>query len=129
MRELHCNLQILNEYELNVNLKVALSYLLVESEIEHQSCTGEPEWEGEPDAGQSPIEHEAEEVACRKGDDEIGNEGIEHDRLNIGNTAEGIGIVALHAVAELVDDERDDEASHHEAYFGIVRKPTSDFIP
>ena len=129
MRELHCNLQILNEYELNVNLKVALSYLLAESEIEHQSCTGESEGEGEPDACQAPIEHEAEEVACRKGDDEIGNEGIEHDRLNIGNTAEGIGIVALHAVAELVDDERDDEASHHEAYFGIVRKPTSDFIP
>ena len=129
MRKLHCNLQILKKYELNVNLKVALSYLLAESEIEHQPCAGESEWEGEPDAGQSPIEHEAEEVACRKGDDEVGNEGIEHDRLNIGNTAEGIGIVALHAVAELVDNERDDEASHHEGYFGIVRKPTSDFIP
>ena len=86
MRELHCNLQILREYELNVNLKVILSYLLTESEIEHQPCTGESEREGEPDAGQAPIEHEAEEVACRKGDDEIGNEGIEHDRLNIGNT-------------------------------------------
>ena len=35
MRELHCNLQILREYELNVNLKVTLSYLLAESEIEH----------------------------------------------------------------------------------------------
>ena len=129
MRELHCNLQILKEYELNVNLKVALSYLLAESEIEHQSCTGESEWEGEPDAGQSPIEHEAEEVACRKGDDEVGNEGIEHDRLYIGNTTKGIGIVALNAVAELIDDERDDEAGHHEGYFSIVRKPTSDFIP
>ena len=129
MRELHCNLQILKEYELNVNLKVALFYLLAESEIEHQSCTGESEWEGKPDAGQSPIEYETEQVACRKGDDEIGNEGIEHDRLNIGNAAEGIGVVALHAVAELIDDERDDEASHNEGYFGIVRKPTSDFIP
>ena len=129
MREVHCNLQILNEYELNVNLKVALFYLLAETEIEHQSCTGKSEGEGEPDAGQAPIEHEAEEVACRKGDDEVGNEGIEHDRFHIGNAAEGIGIVTLHAVAELIDDERDDEASHHEGYFGIVRKPTSDFIP
>ena len=129
MREVHCNLQILNEYELNVNLKVALFYLLAESEIEHQPCAGESEREGEPDACQAPIEHEAEEVACRKGDDEVGNEGIEHDRFHIGNAAEGIGIVTLHAIAELIDDERDDEASHHEAYFGIVRKPTSDFIP
>ena len=129
MRELHCNLQILKEYELNVNLKVALSYLLAETEIEHQSCTGKSEGEGEPDTGQAPIEYETKEVSRWKRDDEIGNEGIKHDRLNIGNTAEGIGIVALHAVAELVDDERDDEASHHECYFGIVRKPTSDFIP
>ena len=103
--------------------------LMSESEIEHQSCTGESEWEGKPDACQAPIEDEAEEVARRERDDEIGNEGIEHDRLNIGNTAEGIGIVALHAVAELIDDERDDEAGHHEGYFIIVRKPTTYFIP
>ena len=129
MREVHCNLQILKEYELNVNLKVALFYLLAESEIEHQPCAGESEREGEPDACQAPIENETEKVACRKGDDEIGNEGIEHDRLNIGNAAEGIGVVALHAVAELIDDERDDEASHHKGYFIIVRKPTTYFIP
>ena len=129
MRELHCNLQILKEYELNVNLKVALSYLLAESEIEHQSCTGESEGEGKPDAGQAPIEHEAEEVARRERDDEISNESDVHHRFHVGNAAEGIGIVALHAVAELIDDERDDEASHHEGYFGIVRKPTTDFIP
>ena len=114
MRELHCNLQILRKSELNVNLKVSLFCLLAESEIEHQSCAGQAEGEGKPDAGQAPIEHEAEEVACREGDDEIGDEGIEHDRLYIGNTTKGIGIVALHAVAELIDDERDDEASHHE---------------
>ena len=129
MRELHCNLQILKEYELNVNLKVALSYLLAESEIEHQPCAGQTEREGEPDAGQSPIEHEAEEIACRKGDDEIGDEGDVHHRFHIGNAAEGIGIVALHAVAELIDDERDDEAGHHECYFIIVCKPTTYFIP
>ena len=103
--------------------------MLAETCIEHQSCTGESEWEGEPDAGQAPIEYKTEEGACRKGDDEIGNEGIEHDRLNIGNAAEGIGVVALHAVAELIDDERDDEAGHHEGYCIIVSKPTSDFIP
>ena len=129
MREVHCNLQILKEYELNVNLKVALSYLLAETEIEHQSCTGESEWEGEPDAGQAPIEYETEKVARRERDDEISNESDVHHRFHIGNAAEGIGIVALHAVAELIDDERDDEAGHHEGYFIIVRKPTTDFIP
>ena len=129
MRELHCNLQILKEYELNVNLKVTLSYLLTESEIEHQSCTGESEREGEPDAGQSPIEHETEQIACRKGDDEIGDEGNVHHRLYIGNTAEGIRVVALQTVAELVNDERNDEAGHHKGYFIIVRKPTTYIIP
>ena len=129
MRELHCNLQILKEYELNVNLKVALFYLLAESEIEHQSCTGESEREGEPDAGQAPIEHEAEEVTCRERDDEISNEGDVHHRFHVGNATEGIGVVALHAVAELIDDERDDEAGHHKGYFIIVSKPTTYIIP
>ena len=125
MRELHCNLQILKEYELNVNLKVALSYLLAETEIEHQSCTGESERKGEPDASQSPIEYKAKKVARRKRDDEISNESDVHHRFHIGNAAEGIGIVALHAVAELIDDERNDEAGHHKGYFIIVRKPTT----
>ena len=78
--------------------------LMSETEIEHQPCTGKSEGEGEPDAGQAPIEYETKEVSCRKGDDEVGDEGNVHHRLYIGNTAEGIGIVALHAVAELVDD-------------------------
>ena len=129
MRELHCNLQILKEYEVYVKLKVTLFYLLAETEIEHQSCTGESEGEGEPDTGQAPIEYETKEVSRWKRDDEISNESDVHHRLYIGNTAEGIRVVALHAVAELIDDERDDEAGYHKGYFGIVRKPTSDFIP
>ena len=129
MREVHCNLQILNEYELNVNLKVALFYLLAEPEIEHQPCAGESEGEGEPDTGQAPIEYETKEVSRWKRDDEISNESDVHHRFHIGNAAEGIGIVALHAVAKLIDDERDDEAGHHEGHFIIVRKPTADFIP
>ena len=100
-----------------------------ETEIEHQSCAGQAEREGEPDAGQAPIEYETEEIACREGDDEIGNEGIEHDRFHIGNAAEGIGIITLQTVAELIDDERDDEAGYHEGYFIIVCKPTTDVIP
>ena len=129
MREVHCNLQILKVYELNVNLKVALFYLLAETEIEHQPCAGESEREGEPDACQAPIEDEAEEVARRERDDEISNESDVHHRFHVGNATEGIGVIALHAVAELIDDERDDEAGHHKGYFIIVRKPTTDFIP
>ena len=100
-----------------------------ETEIEHQSCTGEAEGEGKPDAGQAPIEYETKEVARRERDDEISNESDVHHRFHVGNATEGIGIVALHAVAELVDNERDDEASHHEGYFIIVRKPTTYIIP
>ena len=85
MRELHCNLQILKEYELNVNLKVALFYLLAESEIEHQSCTGESEREGEPDACQAPIEYETKEVSRWERDDEISNESDVHHRFHVGN--------------------------------------------
>ena len=90
MRGLHCNLQILKEYELNVNLKVALSYLLAESEIEHQACAGESEGEGEPDACQAPIENETEQIACRKGDDEVCDESNVHHRFDIGDASERI---------------------------------------
>ena len=105
-----------------------LSYLLSEAKVEHYSCTGEAEGEGEPDTCQTPIEYETKEVARRKRDDEVSNESDVHHRLYIGNATEGIRIVALHAVAKLIDDERDDEAGHHKGYFIIVRKPTADII-
>ena len=65
MRELHCNLQIYRVYEVNVKLKVTLFYLLAETEIEHQPGASEAEGEGEPDAGQAPVENETEQIACR----------------------------------------------------------------
>ena len=65
MRELHCNLQILKEYEVNVKLKVTLFYLLAETQPEHQSGAGEAEGEGKPYAGQAPVEDETEQIACR----------------------------------------------------------------
>ena len=125
MREVHCNLQILRENEVYVKMKISLFRLLTEPQPEHQAGTGEAEGEGEPDACQAPVEYEAEEVACREGDDEIGNEGDVHHRLHISYATEGIRIGALHSVTELVEDERNDEVSHHEGYFGIVRKPTA----
>ena len=125
IREVHCNLQILREYELYVNLKVTLFRLLTEPQPEHQAGTGEAEGEGEPDACQTPIEYEAEEVSCRKGDDEVGNEGDVHYRLYIGNATKGVGVGALQTVAKLVDDERNNEAGYHECHFGIVGKPTA----
>lgn len=128
MRELHCNLQILNKNEVYVKLKVTLFCLLTETEIKHQPCTGEAKGEGEPDADQPPIEDEAEEVADWKGNDEIGNESNVHDGFHIGNATEGVGVVTLHPVTELIDNEWDDEACHHECHFSIVRKPVADFI-
>ena len=65
IREVHCNLQILREYELYVKLKVTLFRLLTEPQPEHQAGTSEPEREGEPDACQAPIENETEQIACR----------------------------------------------------------------
>ena len=125
MREVHCNLQILRENEVYVKLKVTLFRLLTEPQPEHQAGTGEAEGEGEPDACQTPVEYEAEEVACREGDDEIGNEGEVHHRLHIGYATKGVGVGALQPIAKLVDDERNDEAGYHESHFGAVRKPTA----
>ena len=102
--------------------------LFSESEPEHEPCTGESEWERKPDAGQPPIEDEAKEVSCRKRDDEVGDEGNVHHWLNISDAAEGIRIGALHPIAELVDDERKDEARHHERHFIVVREPSAYFM-
>ena len=94
----------------------------------HQSGTGQSEGEGEPDARQAPIEHEAEKVAGWKWDDEIGQEGDVHDWLDIGNATEGVGVVALQTVTELVDDEWYDEAGYCQGDCIIVCKPTADFV-
>ena len=61
-----------------------------ESPPEHQSRAGQSEREGEPDACQSPIKDKTEEVACRKGDDEIGDESDVHHRFDIGDASERI---------------------------------------
>lgn len=69
---------------------VFLFGLTSESPPEHQSGTGQSEWEGEPDARQSPIKNKAEEVACRKRDDEVCNESDVHHRFYIGDASERI---------------------------------------
>ena len=70
---------------------------------EHQSGTGQSEREGKPDARQSPIKNKAEEVACRKGDDEVCDESNVHHRFDIGDATEGVRVIALHPVSELVE--------------------------
>ena len=103
--------------------------LLAETEPEHESGAGKSEWKREPNTCQPPIKSKTEEVSGRKGNDKVGDEGDIHGRFYIGNTAECIGVVALHAVAKLVNDERQDEACYHKCYFIIISEPTADFIP
>ena len=100
----------------------------MESSPEHQSGARQSEREGKPDARQTPIEDESEEVACWKGDDEVCDESNVHHRFYVGNSTEGVRVIALHPVSELVDDERDDEACHHEGHLVVIGKPSSDFV-
>lgn len=69
---------------------VFLFGLTSKSPPEHQSGTGQSEREGKPYARQTPIEDESEEVACRKGDDEVCDESNVHHRFDIGDTSERI---------------------------------------
>ena len=102
--------------------------LLAETEIEHQPCAGESEREGEPDARQTAIEYESEQIARRQGDEEIGDEGNVHHWFDIGYSAQGVGVIALQAIAKLVDDERKDEACHHECHFVVLGKPSAHLV-
>ena len=111
-----------------MNFSQKLSDLLAETEPEHESGAGKSKWERKPDACQSPIKDKTEEVSGRKGNDEVSDEGDIHGRLNIGNAAKRVGVIALHTVAKLVNDEWQDEACHHECYFVIVGKPSTYFI-
>ena len=91
-----------------------------EAQSEEHAGAGEAEGEREPHSGQAHAEEKAEEVAGGQRDNEIGDEGIEHHGLYIGNAAKGIGIVALHAVAKLVKDKRHCKLRHKEHHGGIV---------
>ena len=93
-------------------MTIHTSGLFPESPPKHQPGAGQSEWEGEPDARQCPIENKTEEVACRKRDDEISDEGDVHHRLDIGDASEGIRVIALHPVSKLVGDEWNDEACY-----------------
>ena len=93
-----------------VNSNEKLLDLFAESEPKHEAGAGKSEREGKPDAGQSPVKDESEEVSGRQGNNEISNESDVHNGFYIGNAAEGIGIVALHPVAKLIDYEWKDEA-------------------
>ena len=67
-----------------------------------QARGGQSEGEGIPDADEAQVERDAEEVAQRQRDDEEGEEGVDHQRTDVGEAAEAVAEDDLHAVADLI---------------------------
>ena len=79
--------------------------LCAEAEPEQHPRRGQPKGERRPDTHQSPVQHEGKQVAHRQGDDEVGDEGHQHHRPDVGYSTQGIGKGYLEAVTELIDQE------------------------
>ncbi len=77
--------------------------LVQEAQAEHDAGAGQAQGEGHPDTGQAAVHDEAEEVAGRQGNDEVGDEGVQHHDFDVEDAAQGVGEGDLEAVAELVE--------------------------
>ena len=103
-------------------------HLLAESPPHHYTRCGESEGECHPHAYKSVAEHEAAQIAYGQRYDEEGYEGDDHKRLNVGNAAQGVGVVYLQAVAKLIDEERQHECEYSRRYFSRIGKPSAHVI-
>ena len=101
-----------------------LQFLLKSSSI-HFSRYGQTEREGDPDAQNAQAAREPQGVAQRQGDDEIGDEGIEHHRLHTGDATQRIGKGILQSVAKLIYHHQDNQRSHIRLHLHIIIKPAT----
>ena len=76
---------------------------MIEMIIE-QAGNGKSEGEREPHTNEASVNADTENVSQGQRHDKIGEEGHEHCRTNIGQSAHGIAESALQTVAELIDD-------------------------
>ena len=97
--------------------------MLPETEIEHQTGTGQPQGEGVPKPDQPTCTGEAKQIGCRQGDQEIGDEGIIGHALHIRDASQGIRIGTLQAIAKLIDHKGNHQLGHQTRYLRIVGKP------
>ena len=79
--------------------------LRMELQVVAETCGGETEGEGPPDAGGSHAEGKGEDVGKGDADEAIGYEGIEHHGSDMGYGTEGVGIGDLEAVTNLIADK------------------------
>lgn len=98
-------------------------FVLSESPPHHHARRCQSERECHPHAHQSVAQHEAAEVAHGQRDDEEGDERNEHQWLHIGDAAQRVGVVDLHAVAKLIDEERQEQREHSRRHLRAVGEP------
>ena len=91
--------------------------LLVQSSSETEPIKhaghGETEGKCAPNAHQTCIKIDAKKITQGQRNDEIRQESHINQRPDIRQTAQRIGIVGLHTVAELIDDKRDNGHGNH----------------
>lgn len=73
---------------------------------------GETEGEGEPHPHQASVQADAEEISQRQRHNEIREKGHKHHRPDISQSAHGIAEGTLQAIAELINDQRNDGIRH-----------------
>ena len=98
--------------------------LFTEPQPQHHSRTGQSERESHPDSRQPPTENETAKVPYGQRYNKIGYKCNNHHRFHIRDAAQGIGKVNLQPIAELVNQEREEESGNHARHFRIVRKPS-----
>src|SRR5699024_781974 len=74
---------------------------------------------------QPPTENETAKVPYGQRYNKIGYKCNNHHRFHIRDAAQGIGKVNLQPIAELVNQEREEESGNHAGHFRIVRKPST----
>ena len=101
---------------------------VAETQVEHHTGTCQSKGERHPHAGQAKVEHKTEDITRGQRYYKIGNEGKEHHWLDIGNTAQGIGVVALHSVTHLVKDERDSKLCYKQYHIVVVGEDCTNVV-
>ena len=104
------------------------SQCMAEPEIEHQACAGESKRKRHPHSWQSQIKDETKDVAGWQRYHKVGNEGEKHHGLNVGYATQGVCIVALHAVANLIKDKRYGELCNEYRHASVIGKYGANLI-
>ena len=98
---------------------------MAESPPHHDASACQSEGESHPYAYKSEVQYESAQIAHGQRDNEEGNEGNNHQRLNVGNATQRIGIVYLQSVAKLVYKEGQHKCQYSRRHLGRIGKPST----